>query len=178
MKTKFKQLLIAASALAVLLILPTAAKADPILLTLDPMQTVMQGSSVTFNGSLTNSDEPGRFINGTSITLNVPGLTTDDTAFFANVPAFLGPGDNSGPLQAFFDVIASLTAVPGTYTGSFSVMGGADDAAQDLLATQDFVINVVPVGDPIPEPATMLLLGSGLAGAAALRRKRRQARTP
>ncbi len=182
MKTKFKQLFIVVSVLAVLVVLPAAVKADPIILTLDTVQSVTQGSSVTFMGRLENLGAPGRFINGTAITLNVAGLTTDDTAFFANVPAFLGPGTNSGPLEAFFDVIASLTAVPGTYTGSFSVLGGADDAAQDLLATQEFRITVLPAGgggDPVPEPATMLLLGSGLAGAAALkRRKRGQTQTP
>ncbi len=167
------KLLLAVAALALFLLAPLAAKADPIILTLDPSQTVAAGGTVTFMGSLSNGGAPGRFINGTSITLNVVGLSTDDTAFFANVPAFLNPGDSTG-LVAFFDVIASLAALPGTYTGSFSVIGGDTAEANNTLATQDFSL-IVTSANPIPEPATMVLLGTGLIGAAAAKRRRTKA---
>lgn len=177
MKTKFKQLLIAMSVLAVLVVLPAAVKADPITFTLDDTHIVAQGSSVTFFGTLSNGGEPGRFINALSFSFDsgAPGsITFDDAAFFANVPAFMGPMTTTG-LVAFFDVIVSSLVPPGLYSGSVSVLGGDDADADNVLGTQDFSITVVPGGqDPIPEPATMLLLGSGLVGAAALRRRKRR----
>lgn len=183
MKTKFKQLLIAMSVLAVLVILPTAVKADPITFTLDDTHTVAAGSSVTFFGTLSNGGAPGRFINALSFSFasGAPGsITFDDTAFFANVPAFMGPSTTTG-LVAFFDAVVSSLVPPGVYAGSVSVLGGDDANADNILGTQEFSITVLPAGGggEIPEPATMLLLGSGLAGAAALRRrKQRQAPTP
>lgn len=181
MKTKFKQLLIAMSVLAVLVILPAAVKADPITFTLNNNLTVAAGSSVTFFGTLTNGGAPGRFINSLSFSFasGAPGsITFDDTAFFANVPAFLGPGTTTG-LVAFFDAVVSSLVPPGVYFGSVSVLGGDLETDENILGTQEFSITVLGGDDPIPEPATMLLLGSGLAGAAALRRrKRRQTQTP
>ena len=172
MKTKFKQLLIAMFTLAFLAILPAAVKADPITLTLDPTHSVAQGSSVTYSGSLSNGGLPGRFINAVSLTLP-PGITFNDSAFFTNVPAFLGSGATTG-VVSFFDVFADLLIPPGNYIGSFSVLGGDDDQDQNILATQEFTIMVTPGGqNPIPEPASMLLLASGLAGAASLRRRKR-----
>jgi len=68
---KRRQTLSMAGLVMALFLLPATVNADPILLTLDTTQTVTQGSSVTYNGSLTNGGSPGRFINATSITLNV-----------------------------------------------------------------------------------------------------------
>jgi hypothetical protein len=80
-----------------------------------------------------------------------------------------------GP-AAFFDVVAAAGLAPGLYTGSISIFGGDNEGDEDVDYTQQFTINVVGGQNPIPEPTTMLLLGSGLAGAAALRRRRRQAK--
>ncbi len=165
------------SVLAVLVVLPAAVKADPITFTLDDNHVVAQGSSVTFFGTLSNGGDPGRFINGLSFSFDsgAPGsISFDDSAFFTNVPAFLGSGASTG-LVAFFDAVVSALVPPGVYSGSVTVLGGDDDQADNILGTQEFSITVVPGGqDPIPEPATMLLLGSGLAGAAALRRRKRR----
>ena len=166
------RLVMAGVVAALLLLLPAAAQADPIILTLDMQQSLTQGERQPSTG---RSRTPGRFINGVSLTLDgsPAGFTFDDSPFFSTVPAFLAPGALAGP-GPFFNVMVAIAVAPGSYTGSFSVLGGADDAAQDILATQEFVINVLPAGGvPIPEPATCLLMVAGLAGIVACRRSRR-----
>ena len=176
MQTKFKQLLIVMSVLAVLVILPAAVKADPVTFTLDDTHSVAAGSSVTFFGTLSNGGPPTTFLNGISFSFasGAPGsITFNDTAFFA-LPASLTSGSSTG-LVAFFDAVVSALVPPGVYSGTVSILGGDNANADDIIGTQEFSITVTPGGqNPVPEPASMLLLGSGLAGAAALRRRKRR----
>ena len=160
---------------AVLLTIPATAQAA-VVFTLDALRTVAQGSSVTFNGTLTNTGPDTVFINGTSITMGGSGLTPDDTPFFLNVPQTLGSGESTG-LVGMLDVFADLSAPTGTFLNAFTIQGGANSNAQDELAFQGFSVTVTPAATTaVPEPATwtMMLFGFGLIGGTTRYRRRKE----
>jgi len=58
--------------------------------------------------------------------------------------------------------------------GTFTILGGAGDDSQDVLASIDFTVGVGQEPSAVPEPGTLLLLACGLvAGAVATGIKRR-----
>jgi hypothetical protein len=169
---KTKNLLLSIAALALLTILPAVAQAGPVTLSLTPPGSVAQGSTLSIFGTITNTSAPTVFLN--SIAANLvsppsPDFAFDYTPFFTFVPVSLSAGANSGSVN-LFDILVGAGVAPGTYTFTTTLLGGTDDGADNTLTTEDFTITVTEV----PEPASMLLLGSGLAGVAALRRRRRQ----
>jgi hypothetical protein len=174
MKTKLKQLVFALSVLAVVALAPAIVKADPVLFALQDSVMVSAGGSATLTGSISNGGPPRVWLTSWTFTFSDPLLSANDAAL-SSLPFFLDSMQSYGP-AAFFDVVAAAGLAPGLYTGSISIFGGDNEGDEDVDYTQQFTINVVGGQNPIPEPTTMLLLGSGLAGAAALRRRRRQAK--
>ena len=170
--TKLKLLLL--TSVVVLLITPAAAKADPIVLTLNPpSQTGTNGGLVTFQGTFSNGGEPFCFVNSVSFTLvgNPAGFTFDPNEFFSAVPQLVDGGFSIGATN-FFIVFIDSTVTPGLYSGSFSVLGGSDEVDESLLVSQEFTIEVNAVTSQVPEPASLLFLASGLSGLATLFRRR------
>ena len=148
--------------------------ADPVTFTLtNPNQVGTVGSVLTFMGSLTNVAAPTVTIVGDNFN-GLPGtLTLDDTPFVVN---FLGQsiagGSTLGPLS-IFTVTIEAGAAPGVYNGVFSVLFDSANGSGQETNFQTFSITVLQQ-TPVPEPMTVWLFGSGLAGIASMKfRKRR-----
>ena len=145
-----------------------AARADSIAVALDqPVQTVIAGvTTVFFAGTITAdpANTGDLYFNGDNYSLD-PFLTIDDSGLFFNFPYPLSAG------VSVDDVIFSI-GLPGNeplgaYLGSFSILGGSDGDATDILGTVDFEIDNVSSGPAIvPEPSTLLLFGTGLTAVA------------
>jgi hypothetical protein len=156
-------------ALGLLLACPALARAQLDFTLNLAVQFGQPGDTLTFAGTLTNTGATELFLNGDDFTLNGDGLTLDDTPFLTGAPLSLDANQSfTGPI---FTVAIDPDAPFQSAQGSFSILGGATDSAQDTLATQTFTVGVVP------EPGALaLLMGNivmgGLALGARIRRQR------
>lgn len=151
----------------------SAANAASILdVTLSPAsQTGNPGQTLTFSGVLQNNFDAEVFINSNSYTFQIgdPGVL-DDSLFLSNAPLSLLGLESSNPFDFFTVTIPALQA-PGLYTGVFTVVGGADDLAADVIGTASFQVEVPAPATGVPEPASIVLLCGGLGWLAWTRRR-------
>src|SRR3954465_14027949 len=163
---KLKTMLAVATLLLMIGLSSAAAYADTLNFTLtNPVQSVYKGlgGTLTFEATVFNPTSSTVFLNGDDFSL--AGFGVDDSGFWNNFPLSLGAGASfTGNL---FKVTVPASASLGTYVGSFTLLGGADDLAGNTLATASFAVNVVP------EPSSIMLLISGVAGLARFRGKLR-----
>ncbi len=137
------------------------------------------GSTVTFFGKVVNqTGAPLIYLNGDTFSQVSSVLTTDDSTsdFFNATPIALNGGQSypaSGTASFFTVKVASGTAA-GTYSGQFNLLGGANDQAQNGLASQTFSVVVAAA----PEPSQMACLAVGMLGLAALGMKARKRTAP
>lgn len=134
--------------------------------------SVVQGTAlVAFDATVSNplSSSGTIFLNGDSSTTSSSLVSVDDAPFFANSPLSLDPGTSSGPFE-IFDVLLDPSLGPGVYTGTFSILGGADGSAVDDVGDVNFTVDVTaPV--TTPEPTALLMLGTGLLTLVFFRRR-------
>jgi hypothetical protein len=172
----WKNLIRAAAGLLLAGVWSNAARADSLDVTLvQADQTVTLGTTmVVFDATISNpSSTDTIFLNGDGSSIPSSFLTLDDSPFFNNAPIFLDPGASTLPFELFDILLAPNTPV-GTYgLNTFSIFGGADGGAGTAfndLADANFSITVANPTS-VPEPSTLLLLGSGLASFIFLRKK-------
>jgi hypothetical protein len=130
------------------------------LLPLNPTGTI--GDTIAFRGTVTNGSNEAVYLTGNDSVIS-GGLSIDDSKFWTHAGLILSPGATTGMID-LFDVKIGSSTLPGLYGGTFTIIGGADAAAQDNIATQGFNVNVVPPAQ-VPEPEA---LTASAAGAVAL----------
>jgi hypothetical protein len=142
------------------------AKATTILtIALDsPTLTGSPGDVLQFFGTITNTTNADVYLNADNFSLTgFDPSDIDDSPFFANTPAFLGPSPTgtTGDIE-LFDV-----TIPNPFTdpcvaamdcgGTFQILGGDDGNAQNVVGTAYFTVNVQQAsGVPEPVPAELM----------------------
>lgn len=158
---KKRALSIAAFMLAVLILVPLAS-ADTITLNLtSPTQTGAAGNTISFGGTVTAiPDGLGEiFLNSADVNFANPALFGDPTPFLLNFPLTMTGGDSL--TDELFTVLLPSGLLPGTYTGTFDIVGGSTFDASDIIASANFAIDV-PGASPVPEPETYMLMATGM----------------
>ena len=169
----------------VVLVLSAAisVSADPITISIvnQNLQTT-PGATFTLSGTLTNTTASVLFVNssGGVSNMNQPpnaNIVLDATFFIRpDLTTFvLQPGQSTGVVPLVSLLINPAAPDPSLTSGTIEICGGADSAACNELGSVKYTILVSTTTNTVPEPTTMLLLGTGLAslGTAAYRRRRR-----
>lgn len=147
------------------------ARADSKIFVMDDLQSGVPGTTLSFRGSATNAGTSRIEFTGIDVDTPPGGFWFGfNVTFFENAPAFLDPGETTGDIE-IFNVLIFPNTSPGTYRGSILLTDGP--TTDFVFGREDFQIIVLDSETPIPEPATMILFGTGLATLGGAMKRRR-----
>ena len=192
----FKKALLTAAAAVAMFAMSSVARADSFTLTQGGSQTVtfqspdfagsnatatftLSGNTLTI--TLTNTSTNGTFLTGLGFN-TTPDLTLQSASAAAGWSAGTGPGGGLGNFEliAFGNGNNTRLSDGESTTATFTFSGTIN-----ALTIQDAIVHLTSLGNTdksekvpgtpsnVPEPMTMLLFGTGLAGIAARARRRR-----
>jgi hypothetical protein len=180
MQNLLKHALVACGFVVVFMVAAGKANADPLVLSLQNNSlTAVAGGSVTFSAFATNTGTTNTntvTITNGAIVLNGGAIsfTVDGSPFGANwAGQMVANGVTLGPLS-LFTLNIPVGTLDGIYHGSVLLEYLSAAGQNQFSNSADWTVTVSSPA-PVPEPTTMLLLGTGLAGIAAKVRKRRKA---
>lgn len=158
----------------------TLAMADPLVLTIhNPNQFALPGQPVTFSASVTNTGTT----NPNSVVINTMQISVtpafsieppDFTPFGSNFQGQVVPVSSTiGPLPILTVTILSTVPLGSVISGTINVHY---NGFTGITETENWSITVGTAPEAVPEPATMILLATGLAAPLGFRRVRRKFR--
>jgi hypothetical protein len=169
----------------------SVARADSVVITFtNPIQTLVAGTNGSVIGSFTNISASPVTISGSLLTFNIVGQVEGTLIVFfpANEflnlvsplgggPLTLAPGESTDVIPIFTFQLSPFFAgpSPAIVNGQFIVSFGDPFVAANQLGQASYSITVLP-NPAVPEPATLVLLGTSLFAMAATGYRKRKNR--